>query len=309
MSDGSLFSTMSHPTTDQDFASTTRPSPLIGKVFHPTNLAEWHEAAFAHALRIAYAAHAELTVLHVHKESHSIDWSEFPHVRDTLIRWNMISASASHADVHHAGLDVKKIQARRDDPVEAITQHLEKSPTDLVVMATHQTHGLARILHGSVAEPIARKCQAATLFLPMRLPGFVSVDTGRVSLRRILIPVDWKPDPRAGIKVAIQLASLLGMDDVDYHLLHVTHGQPSLPLETIPSEGHHVRHSTVHGSPVDEILRLARDDRTDLVVMTTRGHHGFLGGLRGSTMERVVRGASCPVLAVPEKYLVREPIP
>ena len=50
----------------------------------------------------------------------------------------------------------------------------------------------------------------------------------------------------------------------------LAHAQPSLPLETIPSEGHHVRHSTVHGSPVDEILRLARDD-TRIGVVLLRG--------------------------------------
>jgi hypothetical protein len=34
------------------------------------------------------------------------------------------------------------------------------------------------------------------------------------------------------------------------------------------------------------------------VVMATQGHHGFLDALRGSTTERIVRHAACPVLAV-----------
>jgi nucleotide-binding universal stress UspA family protein len=33
--------------------------------------------------------------------------------------------------------------------------------------------------------------------------------------------------------------------------------------------------------------------------MATEGHQGFLDALRGSTTERVLRGALCPVLAVP----------
>jgi nucleotide-binding universal stress UspA family protein len=33
--------------------------------------------------------------------------------------------------------------------------------------------------------------------------------------------------------------------------------------------------------------------------MTTQGHTGVLDALRGSTTERILRRASCPVLAVP----------
>jgi nucleotide-binding universal stress UspA family protein len=32
--------------------------------------------------------------------------------------------------------------------------------------------------------------------------------------------------------------------------------------------------------------------------MTTEGHHGFMDALRGSTTERVLRAARCPLLAV-----------
>jgi nucleotide-binding universal stress UspA family protein len=33
--------------------------------------------------------------------------------------------------------------------------------------------------------------------------------------------------------------------------------------------------------------------------MPTAGHHGVLDALRGSTTERVIRHAPCPVLALP----------
>jgi nucleotide-binding universal stress UspA family protein len=33
--------------------------------------------------------------------------------------------------------------------------------------------------------------------------------------------------------------------------------------------------------------------------MATHGHHGFLDALRGSTTERVLHDATCPLLAVP----------
>ena len=36
----------------------------------------------------------------------------------------------------------------------------------------------------------------------------------------------------------------------------------------------------------------------DLIGMATAGHHGFLDALRGSTTERVIRQAPCPVLTI-----------
>ena len=54
----------------------------------------------------------------------------------------------------------------------------------------------------------------------------------------------------------------------------------------------------IDGQVVETILRLGRDQGMDMIVMPTAGHQGFLDVLRGSTTERVLRHAVCPVLAV-----------
>ncbi len=53
------------------------------------------------------------------------------------------------------------------------------------------------------------------------------------------------------------------------------------------------------GDVVGAIVQTATDWHADLIGMPTAGHHGFLDALRGSTTERVLRQAPCPVLAVP----------
>lgn len=45
----------------------------------------------------------------------------------------------------------------------------------------------------------------------------------------------------------------------------------------------------------------AVDLAADLIVMGTRGNHGFLDAIRGSTFERVLRGAKRPLLTVPAR--------
>ena len=53
------------------------------------------------------------------------------------------------------------------------------------------------------------------------------------------------------------------------------------------------------GDVVEGILAAAADMRANLIGMATAGHHGLLDALRGSTTERVLRHAPCPVLAIP----------
>jgi nucleotide-binding universal stress UspA family protein len=61
------------------------------------------------------------------------------------------------------------------------------------------------------------------------------------------------------------------------------------------------------GDPAREIVRVAKDDTVDLIVMSTHGRTGLGRVLMGSIAEAVVRRAHCPVLtlkgtvAVPQK--------
>ena len=52
------------------------------------------------------------------------------------------------------------------------------------------------------------------------------------------------------------------------------------------------------GIPSEEVIAAARTEDSDLIVVGTRGKTGLAHVLLGSTAERVIRGAPCPVLAV-----------
>jgi nucleotide-binding universal stress UspA family protein len=58
-----------------------------------------------------------------------------------------------------------------------------------------------------------------------------------------------------------------------------------------------VEHRLQEGDAATEILRVAQETQSDLVVMGTHGRVG-LGRLMGSVAEKVVRQARCPVLTV-----------
>jgi nucleotide-binding universal stress UspA family protein len=52
------------------------------------------------------------------------------------------------------------------------------------------------------------------------------------------------------------------------------------------------------GKPFEEIVRTAQESDQDLIVISTHGHRGLTRVEIGSTAERVIRYATCPVLVV-----------
>jgi nucleotide-binding universal stress UspA family protein len=280
----------------------TAGEPLI-RILHPSDFSKASRVAFAHALKIALTSKAELEIVHVEKHKvgreKDIHWSEFPGVRATLARWNILPAEAKAEVVSKTGLRVKKVLNSESDALEAMVSYCVDHPPDLLVLATHQRDGLSRWLHNPVAEPLARRSRALTLFLPKSGKGFISPANGVVTLRRILIPVDHQPNAQAALDEAYFLATGFGCPKVEFNLLHVgtERGMPTLYLPHQPNWRWQQR--LVPGDAIERILEEETDWSPDLIVMATQGHRDFLDALRGSTTERVLRRADCPVLAVP----------
>jgi len=54
----------------------------------------------------------------------------------------------------------------------------------------------------------------------------------------------------------------------------------------------------VRGYPADEVMKIARDEKCDLIVVGNLGKSGIERVLVGSVSEAIVRHAPCPVLVV-----------
>jgi nucleotide-binding universal stress UspA family protein len=277
----------------------------LSRILHPSDLSELSNAAFAHALKLALEFKSELELVHVQPHrigsESDVSWPDFPAVRATLARWRILHESAAPEELVKLGLRVKKVLSADKDPLEAMVRYCEEHPPDLLVLATHQRDGLSRWVHKAVAEPLARRSRAMTLFIPQSSAGFVSSADGSVRLRRILIPVDHVPSAQTSLEEAFFLAAGLERRGVVFKLLHVgtEQGMPRLYLPHRP--GWRWEESLLPGDPVERILAEARRWRPDLVAMATQGHTGFLDAWRGSTTEQVLREVSCPVLAVPAR--------
>ena len=145
-----------------------------------------------------------------------------------------------------------------------------------------------------------------------------------ITLGRILVPIDFSPESLKTLRYAKLLATQTG---ARLHLTHVVTPPvissarpvtipPAFSEEAIAARARQrmkellaelslparSNPATVRsGAPVEEIKEAARKIDADLIAMATRGFTGLKRAFLGSTTERVVREAPCPVLVVREK--------
>lgn len=143
------------------------------------------------------------------------------------------------------------------------------------------------------------------------------------AIRKILLATDFSEASDAALDYARTLSTAFG---ATLHLLHVLEDLAAhawttevyvaaLPgvheemerqarerLEQLMSAEERAERGVVlalrNGSPFVEIVRYARDEQMDLIVLGTHGRGAIAHMLLGSVAERVVRKAHCPVLTV-----------
>ena len=141
-----------------------------------------------------------------------------------------------------------------------------------------------------------------------------------LSLRKILVPVDFSECSRKALHYATALAKPC---QAEIFLLHVLE-MPPVPVQALeiafmedtPKESAanelsewqaqvgfptFVKTLVCSGSAYAEIVRTAEENNMDLIVIGSHGRTGLARLILGSTAERVVRHAPCPVLVVRER--------
>ena len=71
--------------------------------------------------------------------------------------------------------------------------------------------------------------------------------------------------------------------------------------ETLRAQGYNVHVRVELGEPAQEIAKVARAIAADMIVISTHGRSGISRWLFGSVTAKVLSGAPCPVLVVPNQ--------
>jgi len=137
-------------------------------------------------------------------------------------------------------------------------------------------------------------------------------------IKNILVPIDFSPSSEKALAYAAALARQFEAKITMLHILQVqfyANEFAYMPLEDCAmcdgmrgrldamasrKLGIELLGATIvrNGVPFDEIVKAARELDSDMIVISTRGLTGLKHLLIGSTAERVVRYAPCPVLVV-----------
>jgi nucleotide-binding universal stress UspA family protein len=293
-----------------------------GHVVVGTDFSETAGVAIERAVEVALRRGAELVVAHalspqpvaMGTPSHIM----LPPSLDTEIR----KASIAHLERIAAELSPSGVRVRTEmltgSPGQAIVDLAKQTAAGLVVVGTRGLSGLEHLLLGSTAETIVRRAPCPVLAVhPTDLAPLSDV-------KKVLVPCELDEDPSAAVEPLAQCLALdpastqlvllysdhlpsylqplvqdLGIDRVGFDEIRADLEsrleQTAAPLRQM---GFEVAISIREGDPTQVITESAAREGVGLIAMETRGRSGLAHLFLGSTAERVVQHAACPVLTV-----------
>ena len=186
--------------------------------------------------------------------------------------------------------------------VEAILDEIETQHIDFVVMGTTGKSGIKRFTIGSVADGVTREAKIPVLIIGDKSHGPLE----EPKLERILVPVNYTKPIVDSLKTASCFAQITGAELLITHIVETDDYDENTAKEQLckwvpeqTQEKCHYDTAVRKGNAAEQIIQLAADEHADMVVIAAV-HRPFLETtIIGTTSERVMRHASCPVLVVP----------
>lgn len=174
----------------------------------------------------------------------------------------------------------------------------------------------------SVRTPRRTGRKAPAVRRKVAAPKRAATPATALGIRRILVPIDFSVHSKNALKYAVPMA---GQFHAALHLVYVVEptiypadlgfGQVVLPRveEELRQKGAEELQALIEreiggtvpatfavrtGNPHHEILAEAEEQTVDLIIVATHGHSGVEHMLFGSTADRIVHHAPCPVLTI-----------
>ncbi|MDA8434229.1 MAG: universal stress protein [Nitrospiraceae bacterium] len=209
------------------------------------------------------------------------------------------------------GVETKSVLCEGEPPEVLVTMAKEKK-ADLVVLGTFGRRGINRLLMGSVTSQVIVNSPVDVLVVKKPCSDCSG------SYRSILVPFDGS---EFSVKALDRACSLSGTDGVEITVLYVIPRYEELlgffrtdsikksmnqeaqkivdaAVAAASAKGVSVKTEVKEGHSAEKIIETAAGLKKDLIVMGSYGWRGVNKAIMGSTTERVLIGAPCPVLAV-----------
>ncbi len=290
----------------------------------PTDFSEASKQALPYAVALAGQFGASITVVYVVPTTLP---AELSHIGVLLEEKRLVAEARSAVDrfrENHIPPDLKvDTLVLAGGPYHQICEAAKTLEADLIVTATHGHTGLKHFLLGSTAERIVRHAPCPVLAVRERWMEIKFPNEPTLNFKKILVPIDFSEVSRKALCYAASLARQFGGVTSVLHVIEPP-PYPEFGYAHLPIKGAKLKQaaenqlealrnqpplnsavcataSVRNGNAVHEIVSEAEEQKADLIILSTHGHTGLAHMLLGSTAEKVVRHAPCPVLVVRER--------
>ena len=191
----------------------------------------------------------------------------------------------------------------------AVEEYVKTHGVGLVVVGAHRHRGFLGLGPETVEDALLHHTDLPVLIVPpgVELPSEDGIQT-------ILVPLDVSERAQTILEPAVDLAEATGAELILLHVMPATLAA-GIPVGHLPGREHiaetylegiaerlRERSIVVHSrvveqtTPVQAILDVIREERVDLIALTTDGHTGLKRALLGSVSESVLKKSHTPVL-------------
>lgn len=266
--------------------------------------------AFAAALDLAHSCGSRIYLIQVltfNPEFEALapelmeDWEK--EVRENL--------EALKAEALQRGVTVETLVRRSESPYTAIIQEINRLQPDTVIIGRHGHKGISRVMMGSVTARVVGLSPKDVLVVPRH---------AAMALDRILLATDGSKYSKFATQRAIEFVKRGGgelnvvyVSDVPPGFYTYVPGAERVLLDEaqgfmdeVVKQAERNSISPIpflkEGEAFEEITKLARERKANLIIMGSHGRTGFKKLLMGSVTEKVIGNATCPVLVVKAEH-------
>lgn len=292
----------------------------LKKILFPTDFSRCAEQALIHAVFLAEKHDAEIHLLHVvtlFEDQPNIVSEEIGETEEIVRKLENIAERQLNKVVDSEDMRIVTMIKRGISAAPIILEYASDNNIDLIVMGTHGRRGLGHLLLGSIAEEVVRMAEC-----PVFTIREVEKPKSLEAANNILVPIDFSNHSRKSLSYASEIAQSYNAKLQVFHIIEETihpafsiSGKSSV-FDLIPGIQEDSQNRaeklvkdvvsnkvdfeiTVKGGrATSDIVKFAKENSTDLIVIATHGLTGLEHMLLGSVTEKVVRMAHCPVFTV-----------
>jgi len=291
----------------------------LQKILVPTDFSEASSLALPHGFEIARRFASEITILHIRTPfSATAASTEEGHFDEEEYQRYIEKQLAEESMDTDSRVSVKTTQKQNISAAAGIIESIQEDGCDLVVMGSHGRSALTHFFLGSVTEKVVRYSPVPVLTVAPSREGYrrnpvyrrilATFDFSKHSIGAVLGAKEFADKYGARLEVLYVIEQEIRPGSYDEWKKSITDDLPAIEADArrilrenlgdgfLEEIRLHVEVGAGGGRAYREIIGFAENQKIDLVVMGTHGLSGVEHMLLGSTTERVVRTAPCPVL-------------